>query len=276
MDDLTKKELLSKCPYRLTLTIEELTNPSAKKCGNPDKPPRPQNSWIIFRRDYEANLRLRNPDVKIKVTDTAKECSLKWKSKEVKDFFKLLEKIAYMNHKNIYPNYKFKPGNVKYSSCKRFIPWEQKKRASTSSSSAKSSSTYDTSFRGVIEINASPPLTNYITDNSCSSTPSTTQYNPHNDVSINNMNPITMPTLSTSIDNLRAFSNNHQVYDNNLIDNGCLFDENFNDVKNNSTQISTPVDITNTASIPTTPFISSPSSHAQLLYLSYDSTYITG
>ncbi|CAG8702616.1 10646_t:CDS:1, partial [Ambispora gerdemannii] len=92
-------------------------------------PPRPQNSWIIFRKDYEATLRRRSSDVKQEVKHTAHECSLKWRqlSSEVKHFFKILEKIACENHKRIYPNYKYKPKNAKNSNCKKFIFREQKK-----------------------------------------------------------------------------------------------------------------------------------------------------
>ncbi|CAG8629775.1 11354_t:CDS:1, partial [Ambispora gerdemannii] len=121
-----ERKLLNKCPYSLTLTIEELTKP-AKKIRN--KPPRPQNSWIIFRKDFEANIRLRSPGVKQKVKNTANECSLKWKlqSSEVKNLFKILEKIACENHKRIYPNYKYKPKNPKNLNCKELRFREQKK-----------------------------------------------------------------------------------------------------------------------------------------------------
>ncbi|CAG8479688.1 1627_t:CDS:2 [Ambispora gerdemannii] len=131
----TERKLLNKCPYTLTLTIEELTKPAKKIRNNCDKPPRPQNSWIIFRKDFEANIRLRSPGVKQKVKNTANECSLKWKlqSSEVKDFFKILEKMACENHKRIYPNYKYKPKNAKNSNCKELRFREQKKYAFTSS-----------------------------------------------------------------------------------------------------------------------------------------------
>ncbi|CAG8479787.1 1632_t:CDS:2 [Ambispora gerdemannii] len=131
----TERKLLNECPYSLTLTIEELTKPSKKIRINCDKPPRPQNSWIIFRKDFEANIRLRSPGVKKKVKITANECSLKWKlqSSEVKDFFKILEKIACENHKRIYPNYKYKPKHAKNSNYKEFIFREQKKYVFSSS-----------------------------------------------------------------------------------------------------------------------------------------------
>ncbi|CAG8491209.1 9181_t:CDS:1 [Ambispora gerdemannii] len=103
----TERKLLNECSYDLTLPIEKLTMPSNK---NPNKTPRPQNHWIIFRKDCEANIRLRDPNVKKKIKDTARECSLKWKlqTSEVKHFFRVLEKIARENHKRIFPGYKYK------------------------------------------------------------------------------------------------------------------------------------------------------------------------
>ncbi|CAG8487373.1 12510_t:CDS:1 [Ambispora gerdemannii] len=123
-------QILHQCPYQLTLSIDKLTKSAVEKRHNP---PRPQNSWIIFRRDYEAYLRC-NQNVKSKVKETAKTCSLKWRklSSQVKHFFKILEKIAYENHKLTYPNYKYKPKNAKTSSHKKFIFREQKKYVSIS------------------------------------------------------------------------------------------------------------------------------------------------
>ncbi|CAG8632320.1 10545_t:CDS:2 [Ambispora gerdemannii] len=124
-----ERQILQQCPYRLTLSIDELTKSAVKRHYDFDKPPRPQNSWIIFRRNYAAYLRLWDRDSKSKITETAKECSLKWQklSSEVKNFFKVLAKIACENHKLVYPNYKYKPKSARNSSGKEFIFREQKK-----------------------------------------------------------------------------------------------------------------------------------------------------
>ncbi|CAG8628093.1 6287_t:CDS:1, partial [Ambispora gerdemannii] len=147
-DYLNRNDLiiLSKYLNQLTLSIEELTKPAVKKRGNSDKPPRPQNSWIIFRRDYEAHLRLRNQHVKLKIKETAKECSLKWRklSSEVKYFFKILEKIACENHKSLYPNYKYKPKNEKDANIRKWVFRTQKEYAFASLSISGSSSLNDT------------------------------------------------------------------------------------------------------------------------------------
>ncbi|CAG8610010.1 2865_t:CDS:2, partial [Ambispora gerdemannii] len=101
-----------------------------------------KNSWIIFRRDYEAHLRLHNQHIKQKVKETAKKCSLKWRelSSETKHFFKILEKIACENHKSLYPNYRYRPKNTKDSSAKKWVFREQKKYALTSSYKPSSTS----------------------------------------------------------------------------------------------------------------------------------------
>ncbi|CAG8590359.1 543_t:CDS:2 [Ambispora gerdemannii] len=148
-------QLLQQCAYQLTLSLNELTKSAVKKRRNP---PRPQNSWIIFRRDYEAYLRLCNQNVKSKVKETAKECSLKWRnlSSEVKHFFKILEKIACENHKRTYPNYKYKPKHAKNTSHKEFIFREQKKYVSISPT--KLSTITSNSPQEPIQINRPPYL----------------------------------------------------------------------------------------------------------------------
>ncbi|CAG8566306.1 13583_t:CDS:1 [Ambispora gerdemannii] len=215
----TEKELLSRCPYSLTLTIETLTKPSAKKYSNVE-PPRPPNCWILFLKDFTAKLHLNSPDIKRNVKDTTKECSLKWKSQpsDVIYFFKILEKIASKNHGHIYPNYKYKPKKTKGSSYKKIIFREQRKYIVTSS--AKSSSMNDNPFQGGAESNTSP---------------STTQYKPQ----------------SASIENLSD--------DNDLLDKYFDIDIDINNnLIFTSGPISTIPDTKNTASIATTPFNSSP------------------
>ncbi|CAG8561565.1 1819_t:CDS:1, partial [Ambispora gerdemannii] len=135
-------QILQQCPYRLTLTIDELTKSAVRKYHDFDKSPRPQNSWIIFRRDYEAYLRLCDRYAKSTIIETAKECSSRWKklSSEVKDFFKILERIACENHKRVYPDYKYKPKNPKNSSGKKFIFREQKKYPTSSANPNSSTS----------------------------------------------------------------------------------------------------------------------------------------
>ncbi|CAG8655053.1 10865_t:CDS:1, partial [Ambispora gerdemannii] len=149
-------QILQQCSYQLTLSIDELTKSTVKNRLNP---PRPQNSWIIFRRDYEAYLRLYDQHIKSKVKETAKECSLKWRklSSEDKHFFKILEKIACENHKRRYPNYKYKPKPAKNLSHKEFIFREQKKYVSISPDTFRTITS--NSPQGPIQIDGAPSLT---------------------------------------------------------------------------------------------------------------------
>ncbi|CAG8615006.1 10089_t:CDS:1 [Ambispora gerdemannii] len=255
----TERQLLNEPPYDLTLPIEELTKPAKKKRDSSDKPPRPQNSWIIFRKDYEANLRLCSPDVKQKVKHTAKECSLKWKSQpsEVKHFFKTLEKIAYENHKHIYPNYKYKPKNAKDLNYKNFIFREQKKYTTKSSKTSVSSQQGE----------ASPSFTSL-----------TTQYNSYNYGNNTDLNITTTDSHSpdttlrsiindedgTSTDNFNAYNHN----DNNSL-TGYLFDSNNDNINNdNLLSNSTLIANTNATMLPTTSL-----PHE---YLNYDSAFNAG
>ncbi|CAG8531100.1 13208_t:CDS:1 [Ambispora gerdemannii] len=248
----TELQLLNEPPYELTLPIEELTKPAKKKRDDSDKPPRPQNSWIIFRKDCEANLRLRSPYVKQKVKHTAKECSLKWKSQssEVKHFFKTLEKIAHENHKHMYPNYKYKPKNAKDLNYKKFIFREQKKYPT------KSSTTSVSSQQG----GASPFFASL-----------TTQYNYGNNTDINitttdnhspdtTLRPIINDEDGTLTDNFNAANHNNSHTD-------YLFDatyDNINNLLSNSTLIANA----NATMLPTTSF-----PHE---YFNYDSAFSSG
>ncbi|CAG8566852.1 12768_t:CDS:1 [Ambispora gerdemannii] len=222
--------ILSKYLYQLTLSIEELTKPAVKKSGNSDKPPRPQNSWIIFRRDYEAYLRLRSQQVKLKIKETAKECSLKWRklSSEVKCFFKVLEKIAFENHKSLYPNYKYKPKNEKVANIKKWIFREQKGYAFVSLPTSNSSSFNDTT--------------------------STIEYNP------------TVITASTTIDDTHPFMIHNNI-DVTATDDiyESLFDESFNINNHNNVSINNSSPYQFITNNPITPSMSSPLSESQSL-----------
>ena len=109
-------ELLQNSQYKLTITLEKLISPTDKtprisKKSIIAKTPRPQNSWILFRRDYEANRRRKNS---LKETLRTKDISIDAKKywgnapNEVKKLFDILSKLAREKHDSIYPNYKYK------------------------------------------------------------------------------------------------------------------------------------------------------------------------
>ncbi|KAG9304955.1 hypothetical protein G9A89_003124 [Geosiphon pyriformis] len=116
--------LLQDPPYKLTLPINELLAPAKrtrkinKKLAQTgglteedEKPPRPQNGWVIFRKDYEAKLRELNPEETYKIQDISKTAGPVWRdqSEKVKKYFEVLQRVALEKHKAMYPNYKYMP-----------------------------------------------------------------------------------------------------------------------------------------------------------------------
>ncbi|KAF0421495.1 MATA-HMG [Gigaspora margarita] len=103
-------------PYELTIEIEELVSPpknsrkAAKFRKDPSSsPPRPQNAFLLFRRDFYARLKLNK--IKISNGDVSRLASEEWKKlpNEVLRFFGVLEKLAKDRHKQVYPGYKYSP-----------------------------------------------------------------------------------------------------------------------------------------------------------------------
>ncbi|CAG8531825.1 8372_t:CDS:1 [Cetraspora pellucida] len=104
-------------PYQLTLEIDELISPpknsrKAKKfLKNPhtSSPPRPQNAFVLFRRDFYAKLRIEG--IKMKNGDISRLASEEWhkQPKEVLRYFEILEQLAKDKHNEMYPDYKYSP-----------------------------------------------------------------------------------------------------------------------------------------------------------------------
>ncbi|CAG8522183.1 12015_t:CDS:1 [Ambispora gerdemannii] len=108
-----EKKMLRDPPYKLSLSMDELLAPAkrTRKNKKDSNNPRQQNKWIIFRKDYEAKLRLLNPNATYKIQDISKEYGAEWRSQpsEVNKYFDLLQRIAFEKHKLAYPNYKYSP-----------------------------------------------------------------------------------------------------------------------------------------------------------------------
>ena len=122
MYDLNKFKMLSlkKPSCTLYLTIEELTSPSLESRayknfdeGKTTIPPRPLNSFMIFRKNFQAG-------VNIHVKDTAKKVQESWNevSSEVRCFFELLSKMAREKHLEKFPDYKYSPKKTSKNSIK--------------------------------------------------------------------------------------------------------------------------------------------------------------
>ncbi|CAG8514316.1 2058_t:CDS:2, partial [Racocetra fulgida] len=72
-------------------------------------PPRPQNAFVLFRRDFSAKLKLK--EMKMNNGDVSRLASEEWSKqpKEVLRFFEFLENLAKDRHKKIYPDYSYSP-----------------------------------------------------------------------------------------------------------------------------------------------------------------------
>ncbi|CAG8782848.1 21290_t:CDS:1 [Cetraspora pellucida] len=107
--------LLQNPPYQLTLSLNELLSPARKNRKNKSKPenkiPRPQNAWVLFRKDYEANQRMRFPDKALKMKNVSTDAGDVWRNQpsKVKRFFEILSRLAHEQHKALYPGYKYTP-----------------------------------------------------------------------------------------------------------------------------------------------------------------------
>ncbi|CAG8558596.1 8156_t:CDS:2 [Paraglomus occultum] len=99
--------ILNDPPYKLTISLDMLLPNS--NCRAVRSPPRPQNPWILFRKDFEARYRKHSPTTPArKISSFASEA---WKTggRDVAKFFEVLAKVAAIRHQMIYPTYKFSP-----------------------------------------------------------------------------------------------------------------------------------------------------------------------
>ncbi|CAG8531809.1 8371_t:CDS:1 [Cetraspora pellucida] len=125
-DNTSDNKLFKDPPYPLALEINELILPpeNSRKAirfkKNPySKPPRPQNAWIIFRRNYTALSKSKG--VKMSNADISRSAAEEWRKqpKEVVQFFEILEILAKEMHNEIYPGFKFRPERNKESKSKK-------------------------------------------------------------------------------------------------------------------------------------------------------------
>ncbi|CAG8484530.1 11201_t:CDS:1 [Cetraspora pellucida] len=97
-------------PYCLSLPLDTLLAPSRK---SPAHQPRPQNSFLLFRKDYNERIHLLNCNEtnKLSAKMISKNAKLEWNQQSaiVKNFFKVLAKEADKRHKQMFPNYKYQP-----------------------------------------------------------------------------------------------------------------------------------------------------------------------
>ncbi|CAG8463174.1 6409_t:CDS:1 [Paraglomus occultum] len=98
-------------PFRLSLSINELISPSqvSRTFRRDESIPRPQNAFIIYRRNLVASLKNRGGDIKFH--DISDEASEAWRKErqEVKQFFKCLAVMGKIVHNKKWPGYIYKP-----------------------------------------------------------------------------------------------------------------------------------------------------------------------
>ncbi|RIB09385.1 hypothetical protein C2G38_2044356 [Gigaspora rosea] len=109
--EILMKEMMDDPPYELTLSLEELL--AARKKRKSQKPPRAQNKFILFRKDFTARARKEDPvrTKSMNTRDFSTEAKKEWDDQpaEVQQFFTILAKVATKKHKAMYPGYVYEP-----------------------------------------------------------------------------------------------------------------------------------------------------------------------
>src|SRR5581483_9329317 len=74
LDQTIRERILNEITLPISLLINPV-NQRRKSCG---KIPRPQNPFILFRRDFTARLKLQNPKCRLSLSEISKEASKSW------------------------------------------------------------------------------------------------------------------------------------------------------------------------------------------------------
>ncbi|CAG8584088.1 7442_t:CDS:1 [Paraglomus occultum] len=100
--------LLIWSPYLLTVDLGVLIDPTYHQRKNH---PRSQNSFILFRRDFEGRLRAQFPNRSYTIYEVSKIAGNYWNMQPdlVKFYFNILSKLAKERHRLAFPDYVYKP-----------------------------------------------------------------------------------------------------------------------------------------------------------------------
>ncbi|RHZ47237.1 hypothetical protein Glove_586g27 [Diversispora epigaea] len=92
-----------------TLPLDQLLAPCKKTRGKKGRITRPQNAFILYRKDIQARIKESNPDAKFE--DVSKMVGELWKKEtnQRKNNYILLSNLCGLVHQDLFPNYKFKP-----------------------------------------------------------------------------------------------------------------------------------------------------------------------
>ncbi|CAG8666655.1 17832_t:CDS:1 [Funneliformis caledonium] len=110
-NELNDYQIVYNSNYPFTIDRNMLINNSKKRTGS-NKAPRPQNPFILYRRDMSARLKAESADNKIKEAKRSKEIAIRWKkeTEEVKALFYALSRLAKQKHIEVYgKDYKYVP-----------------------------------------------------------------------------------------------------------------------------------------------------------------------
>jgi len=93
-------------PYQLTVPLDDLLTSRQKSDGTI---PRPKNSFMLFRIDYNARIKAQaSLPPNMTVCETSVIASQAWRQQppHVLQFFEILSMVAVQRHKAMYPTYK--------------------------------------------------------------------------------------------------------------------------------------------------------------------------
>ncbi|CAG8671637.1 7796_t:CDS:1 [Gigaspora rosea] len=99
----------NKNDFNFKHTIEQLLAPCKKTRGKRNRITRPQNAFILYRKDIQSEIVKENPNVKLE--QISKIVGEKWAnaSDETKNRYTILAELCNRVHRDIFPNYKFIP-----------------------------------------------------------------------------------------------------------------------------------------------------------------------
>ncbi|CAG8646479.1 6964_t:CDS:2 [Paraglomus brasilianum] len=206
LTDLKHEYWMENPPVELGMDLKQLLRPSDRK-QNRKNPPRPQESFVLYRRNLNALMKKTSTNFNQRSTIAKNQ----WANASdiEKEFFKMLAGKAKEIHAELYPGYKYQPTKGrKKDQCVSESKLSKKKRVQEN----KSAATYfdDRMIEDInpvtspksndVSIASSPTTVHSPVDNI--STPALTLYSPDsNDVSI-----ASSPTLYSPIDNVSIIS----------------------------------------------------------------------
>jgi hypothetical protein len=120
LDPLTYSRILR----QISLPIEKLICP--KKKSRKGNIPRPQNSFVIYRRDFMSKVKLNyGHEISSNLPFVSTKAAKWWSSEssEVKNTYQIIADLARKVHVKVYPDYVFKPKKRanKYTTIKDFF-----------------------------------------------------------------------------------------------------------------------------------------------------------